>query len=418
LETPGMTSGRRRAPSFEATPDVEVVVVGGGPAGSTVAGLLAAAGHEAVVLDKAKFPRHKACSEYVNPEAVRILDQLGVGAAVRAAGPHVVERMEVHAPGGERFCVDFRGLDAARSALGLSRYRLDEVLLRHAESLGADVREGAWVREVIRDGGRAVGVEATVGDRRERISARLVVGADGGHSVVSRGLGLDRPVPLLRQTGLVAHYRGVEGFTRHGELHVGAHGYAGLAPLEDGLTNVAFVAGTGAVAGRSAGVEQFFEESLASLPLVRERLAGASRVGTIRGIGPMAHATRRTSGDGFLLVGDAAGFLDPFTGEGIYEALKGAQLAASVASAALRAGDISAAALAPYRWARFRAFGAKRQVCWIVQAFIHSPSLMDYATKRLARRRDVARTLTGVLGDVRPATDALSPLFLARLLRP
>src|SRR5262249_40907816 len=163
--------------------------------------------------------------------------------AVRAAGPHVVERMEVHAPGGERFVVDFRGLDAERYAIGLSRYRLDETLLCNAQSQGVDVREGIQVRDVLRDDERVVGVEAKFGDGREAIRARLVVGADGRHSVVSRMLGLDRPVPLLRQTGLVAHYLGVEGFERHGELHVGRQGYAGIAPLEDGLTNVAYVAG-------------------------------------------------------------------------------------------------------------------------------------------------------------------------------
>jgi flavin-dependent dehydrogenase len=127
---------------------------------------------------------------------------------------------------------------------------------------------------------------------------------------------------------------------------------------------------------------------------------------------------KRVAGDGYLLVGDAAGFLDPFTGDGIYHALRGAQLAAPVASAALRAGDLTAGALAPYRVARRHAFAAKRQVCWIVQIFIHSPTLMDYATARLDRREELGETFAGVLGDLYPARRALSPLFLARLLRP
>jgi geranylgeranyl reductase family protein len=413
-----MSVASARAPWDERVPDVEVVVVGGGPAGSAIAGCLAALGHEVVLLDKARFPRHKACSEYVNPAAVEMLDQLGAGEAVRARGPHRVERMVVHAPGGGRFTADFSRVEAGRIALGLSRLRLDETLLRHAESRGVSVRQGAHVRNVVRDGGRVVGVEATVEGRRETIRARLVVGADGRHSVVARALGLDAAIPLLRQTGLIAHYRNVDGLTDHGELHVCRDGYAGLAPIEDGLTNVALVVGADAVSARAGGLEGFFADSLARIPLVAERLAGAERVGNIRGVGPMAHRVRRVAGDGFLLVGDAAGFLDPFTGEGIYDALKGAQLAAPVVSAALRSCDTSAAGLEPYRVARRRAFAAKRQVCWIVQAFIHSPVLMDYVTARLDRREEVARTLTGVLGDIRPASQALSPLFLTRLLRP
>ncbi len=407
-----------RVRSFARVPDVEVVVVGGGPGGSALAGCLAAAGHEVVVLDKARFPRHKACSEYVNPEAVRIIDQLGAGEAVRALGPHRVERMVVHAPGGGRFTADFSTVEEGRIALGVSRYRLDETLLRHAEALGASVVQGAHVRNVIRESGRVAGVEMTVDGRRETLRARLVVGADGRHSVIARSLGLARTMPLLAQTGLVAHFRGVAGLADHGELHVCREGYAGLAPLEDGLTNVALVVGADAVSARAGTVERFFLDRLASIPLVAERLGGAERVGEIRGVGSMAHRVRRTAGDGFLLIGDAAGFLDPFTGEGIYDAVKAAQLAAPVASASLRTGDTSAAALESYRRARRQAFAAKRQVCWIVQAFVHAPVLMDYVTNRLDRREDVARTLTGVLGDFRPARQALSPVFLARLLRP
>jgi 2-polyprenyl-6-methoxyphenol hydroxylase-like FAD-dependent oxidoreductase len=132
----------------------------------------------------------------------------------------------------------------------------------------------------------------------------------------------------------------------------------------------------------------------------------------------MARRARRPTGDGFLLVGDAAAFLDPFTGDGVYEALRGARLAAPVASRALRAGDVSARALEPYRLARRRAFAAKHGLGWLVQGFISLPPVMNYATERLARRDDLRLTLSAVLGNVHPASAALSPIFLARVLRP
>ena len=263
-----------------------------------------------------------------------------------------------------------------------------------------------------------VGVAATVDGQRLLVRAPLTIGADGRYGAVSRSLRLDVPLAWPRRTGLVAHYRGVTGLDGRGEMHVARHGYAGLAPLEDGLTNVAFVASSAAVASRGGSLETFFGEGLAGIPAVAAKLAGAERVGGIRGVGPMARRARRVAGDGFLLVGDAAGFLDPFTGDGIHEALRGAALAAPVADAALRAGDVSARALAPYRAARRHAFWAKRQVCWLVQGFIATPALMDYVTTRLGHRPDLAATLAGVLGDLSPAQDALSPRFLARLLRP
>ena len=398
--------------------DTEVVVVGGGPAGSAVAAALASLGHEVVLLDKARFPRHKACSEYINAGGAKLLGEMGMLDEVLAAGAHRMESMIVHAPGGRRFAADFGKAEPGAAALGLSRHKLDHLLLERARALGVTVREGAHVRRILREGGRVAGVEATIDGNTERIRALLIVGADGRNSAVLRDLDLGVPLRWPRKTGLVAHYRGVSGLDRFGEMHVGRAAYAGLAPLEDGLTNVAVVADVQAVEGRAGTIEAFFSDSLAAMPEVARKLEGAQRVGTIRGVGSMAQRARRTSGDGFLLVGDAASFLDPFTGEGIHEALMGAKLAAPVLHDALMARDTSAAALAPYRAARRRAFTAKREVCWIVQGFIAAPPLMNYVTDRLARRDALGVTLSGVLGNVRPAHAALSPLFLARLLRP
>ena len=400
--------------------DADVIVVGGGPAGSVSAWLLAERGHRVLLLDKARFPRHKACSEYVNPAGARLLAELGLAADLQTLGAHRMEAMLIHAPGGHRFLADFGIAEPGSAAIGLSRYRLDALLLDRAREADVEVREGAHVRDIVVADGHVQGVGCTIDGVRMTLRAPLTIGADGRHGVVSRALGLDVPLRWPRRTGLVAHYRGVTGLGAWGEMHVAPHrqGYAGLAPLEGGLTNVAFVAASAAVADRPGSLETFFEEGLSSIPAIAARLAESERVGGIRGVGSMAHRARRVSGDGFALVGDAASFLDPFTGEGVYEALRGATLLAPVADAALRAGDLSARRLAPYGAARRRAFWAKRQVCWLVQGFIATPALMDYATARLDRRSATALTLAGVLGDLYPARQALSPVFLARLLRP
>lgn len=398
--------------------DVEAIVVGGGPAGSAVAAGLAAAGHRVLLLDKASFPRHKACSEYINPAGATLLDDMGMSGEIMAAGAHRMEAMLVHAPGGQHFVANYERAEPGRAALGLSRYRLDHLLIDRARAAGVDVRERAHVRKVIQEDGRVVGVEATIDGARQLIRSAIVIGADGHRSVVSRELGQDTSPLWPHKTGLVAHYRGVRDLDRFGEMHIGRHAYAGLAPLEDGLTNVAVVADVRAVEGRTGSIDEFFMDSLRDMPAVARKLEGAERVGTIRGVGSMARRARHTTGDGYLLVGDAAQFLDPFTGEGIYEALRGAHLAAPVVSAALRDGAASEAALRPYRAARRRTFMAKRDVSWIVQGFINTPPLMNYVTDRLARREELGLTLSGVLGNFRPATQALSPVFLARLLRP
>ncbi|MGH2617007.1 MAG: NAD(P)/FAD-dependent oxidoreductase, partial [Thermomicrobiales bacterium] len=280
--------------------DADVIVVGGGPAGSSTAALLAERGHRVLLLDKARFPRHKACSEYVNPAGTRILIDFGLKHDLEGLGAHRVEAMLIHAPGGRRFLADFAAVEPSGEAIGLSRYRLDRLLLDRGRDAGVVVHEGAHVRDLVIEHGRVGGVDVTVDGARETLRAPLTVGADGRYGVVARALALDAPLRWPQHTGLVAHYRGVTGLDRWGEMHVTQGGYAGLAPLEGGLTNVAFVTASAAVSGRHDPLETFFDNALASIPQVAEKLAGAKRVGGIRGVGPMAHRARRVAGEGFL----------------------------------------------------------------------------------------------------------------------
>jgi geranylgeranyl reductase family protein len=398
--------------------DFEAIVVGGGPAGSTLAAALAESGHRVLLLDKARFPRHKPCSDYVNPAGAQILGEMGVLDDALRLGARWMEGMVVHAPDGHCFTAHYAKAEPGRAALGLSRQHLDHLLLEHAKAAGVTVREQAHVRGVITEAERVRGVSATLSGTRESLRAPLVIGADGRNSIVRRELGLDAPLRWPRKTGLAAHVRGVRNAGPFGEMHIGHGLYAGLAWLENGLANLTVVVPDDVIRDRTGSVEAFFAGAIAQLPELAQSLAGAERVGGIRGVGSMACRSRRVAGDGYLLVGDAASFLDPFAGEGVYEALRGAHLAAPVLCSALAAGDTSERALEPYRRARRRAFRAKRAVSWIVQGFINTPPAMNYVTKRLSEREDLGLTLSGVLGNFRPASEALSPVFLARLLRP
>lgn len=398
--------------------DADVIVVGGGPAGSTLAAGLADANHSVILLDKASFPRHKACSDYINPAGARMLDEMGLMTEALALGAQRMDGMIVHAPNGSRFTANYAKAEPGQAALGLSRIHLDNLLLERAREAGVAVYERAHVRDVIRQDGAVTGVEVSINGSHETLTASLVVGADGRNSIVARQLRLLHPLRWPHKTGLATRYRGVTGLERFGEMHIARGVYAGLAIIEDGLTNVTIVAKTDDVANRSGSVDAFFAEALQRMPEMAHMLENAERVGGIRGVGSMGARSRSVVGDGFLLVGDAASFLDPFAGEGVYEALRGASLAVPVISAALRAGDTSETALDPYRVARRRSFTAKRAMSWIVQGFINTPPAMNYVTPRLARREELALTLSGVLGSFQPATKALSPLFLARMLRP
>ncbi len=401
--------------------DSEVIVVGGGPAGSATAALLAQAGHDVLLLDRARFPRDKACAEYLSPATADALARIGALAKVEAQGPVRPLGMHLIARGETRALVRYPDGQTSRRALCLSRRVLDATLMEHARSAGVRVLEGWQVHGVATDPLAGAGVEVRPVDEpaasRRFLGARLVVGADGAQSVVSRSLGLDRPVRWPQRVGLVTHVRGVGGLEHYGEMYAGQGGYCGLAPLPQGMTNVGLVMDARA-ARRAGSREAAFEAGLARLPGAGARLAGAQRAGAVRGVAPLARRVTRPAGDGFVLVGDAAGFLDPFTGEGVFRALRGAELAAEVIDSALCRGDVSAASLAPYARARRAEFAAKEAFCWLIQGFLLCPPLLGYALRRLERRRRSVDLLGGVLGDYRPAREALRPGFLWALLRP
>ena len=398
----------------------EVLVIGAGPAGTTTAMLLARRGHEVVLLDKARFPRAKACAEYVDPAAAEILGRIGVYERALGAGAAPVARMRVITPRGARFTLDYAG-GMPYPALGLSREQLDWLLVGRARECGVDVREGSRIREVTREPGSQIRVRALVAAQERLLYPRLLIGADGRYSVVAWGLGVSRDVRWPRRIGLAAHYRNFPLANDFGEMHVAPHGYCGIAPQEQERVNVAMVLNLArfrARGGERQPVTRHFEALLASFPGLAGRASRAERVSPVRGVGPLAHCVTRVAGDGFLLVGDAAGFFDPFTGEGIFDALHGGELAAATASQALKEDNLSASGLAAYRQARTRAFAAKRRAAWLMQIFLHYPSLLSYAAGRISRRPRVATVMSGVLGGYGDAGVMLSPAFLWQSLRP
>jgi menaquinone-9 beta-reductase len=414
-----MASSTSASPDGVATP-VDVLVAGAGPAGSATATLLARAGFSVVVIDRASFPRDKPCSEYMGPETVRILARLGVLDLLETSGAVPLEGTEVTGARGSRLCGVF-ALAGHRPfrATGLSvpRMVLDDLLAKAAVAAGATLLERTAIEELVYDRGAVGGAVVRSHDgTRRTIRARLTVGADGLRSIVARRLG-ETTYGLPRRLGFVAHLDGVAGMRRSAELFVGRRGYVGLNPIGGGRTNVALVvpaARAGAARGRA---ESFFRETLREFPEVRPRVEGATIVRRVLATGPFAATARVVTADGAALVGDAAGFFDPFTGEGIYGALRGAELLADVAAAALcDGGPVSRSALSPYRLARRRAFAGQWAVERLIGYGMWWPRLFDRAVARLGRRGTMAHTLIGVTGDFVPAREVLNPLFLARMV--
>jgi flavin-dependent dehydrogenase len=398
---------------------VDVLVIGAGPAGAASAALLARAGHDVLVADRAAFPRDKPCSEYLSPEAVRVLDRLGVLNALEGAGAQPLDGSIVYGPGGARLHGLFgeaRPAPFRRTGLSVSRRVLDAVLVCAARSAGAAVLERTRFEDLVYDGGAVAGAVVRGPRGRRVIRARLVIGADGLRSGVAGRLGA-RSRGGLRRVALVAHVGGVPGLARSAEMHVGPRGYVGINPLGDDVANVALVVPASAAGAARGRADAFFFEALQGFPGVRGRVDPRKVVRAVLATGPFAARSRRVTADGALLVGDAAEFFDPFTGEGICTALRGAELVAAHAGAALaEPGTPTQRRLAAYRRARVRTFSGKWAVERLIGYGMLWPRLFDHAVGRIGRRPAMAHTLIGITGDFVPARAALNPLFLARLV--
>lgn len=408
-------------------PDPQVIIVGGGPAGSSAAYFMARAGIDVLVLDRARFPRDKTCSEYMSPQASRVLEDMGALHAVESSGAAQLTGMRVHAPNGMTIHGEFIAKHGYRGfrdrGLAVRRTILDAILLERARDAGARIEEGVRVTDVIKNpAGRVTGVQTTTPDGGSRaLAATLVVGADGLRSVIGRRLGLIRASRWPRRIALVTHYRNVRGSRTFGEMHVDREGYLGIADVGNGLTNVAVVVPVSRAAEVAADRAEFLESWIAERPRIAEVLRGSERVMPVRATGPFAAAARKAFVPGAALVGDAADFFDPFTGEGIYTALRGGELLSGYVAQALeekqkgRSGD---EALREYDVARRREFSGKWKVERLVGAAVAFPALINRAASVLSRRRDMADLLVGVVGDFVPAREVLSPGYLLRLMLP
>ena len=399
--------------------DAEVIVVGAGPAGAATAWALARSGVDVLVLDRARFPRDKVCAEYLSPQASRILSEMGALEAVEAAGAAQLAGMMVRSPSGSEIYGEFAASHGFRGfrdrGLALRRRDLDALLLERARQAGVRVAEGERVLDVLRDGtGRIAGVRT---DSRT-IRGRLVVGADGLRSTVGRRLGLTRYAAWPRRIALVTHYRGVAGIGRWGEMHVERDGYIGLADVGNGETNVALVVPSRAALLIRGDPAAFLNAWVTRRPHLAPRFTDAVRVSDVRATGPFAQHARRAWTPGAALVGDAADFFDPFTGEGIYAALRGGELLLPYAIEAARASTARKAdiALEAYERCRRHEFTGKWIVERIVGAATAYPAVMNRAARTLARRRDMADLFVGVTGDFVPPREVLRPSYLFRLL--
>lgn len=401
---------------------VDVAIVGAGPAGATLAARLARTGVEVELLERAPVWRWRAGGVFASPAAVGALADAGLDGALLATVARPIPAMRLETPGGAVARLTYGSDAGGAPAVGFDRAALDPALVALARDAGARVRVDTTVTRIVL-GPRERVLDLRTPDGDVRLLANVVVGADGARSIVGRAAGVDRPVRLGRRVGLTYHLPDPRPDDPvDARMRLFDDGYVGIAPVPGQRVNVGIVLGPSWRARLATeGAAHVAGSIVAAIPPADDDQA-AWRSGrpcdAIAGAAPLGVRVTRRSGHGWLLVGDAAGFLDPFTGEGLHRAVVSSDLAARAVRAALDDRGASDRAFDAYDRAMRRRFASKDAVSWLVQAFLARPPLFEYAARRLATRPDVRATMGLVMGDLVPASRGLDPRFLAALLAP
>lgn len=391
-----------------------MVVVGGGPAGAHTALRLLRAGRSVVVLDKARFPRVKPCGEFLAPECLPLLDDLGLLDAARRDG-HPIEALQLF--GYARTAVaDLSRLtdfgQGPAQGLAVRRERLDTTALDAVRNAGGDVREGWSLLRLTRNVGAAESdrVDGVVARRpdgeEERVTARFVVGADGLRGRVVRELGGVDHVRWLDRVALWARVRD-RGLERTARVHLAPAAFCAVAPVGDGEATLNVVVDRATVPPR-AGLSELVRSRLAASDGLLDLVDAPRDDAAVRAIGPFAVRARRITAPGVALVGDACGYVDPMTGEGLYFAMRGAELLATALDGTFAGRATEHAALERYERAR-REFAHRRTMALLLQRALPRPRVARGVLSVLQRRPGLASLAAGMTGRAIEPRELLRP---------
>jgi len=401
----------------------DVVIVGGGPAGASATLYCARHGLRTLLLDKSRFPRDKVCGDAISGKSVRFLRDLGLESQLQRVPQLKIRGVAFSSPNGNLAHIAFRSSDPAKPGFGYvcRRVDFDNVLFSAAREAATRCLEDFAVDDLIKDGDQVMGVTGhhRSNGKVESFRASVVIGADGFDSVVARTAGLYEHDPRHWVVATRSYYRGVADLTDHIEIHFVKDvlpGYFWIFPMAEGLANV----GTGMlhaeIKSRGINLRQAHISATQS-PYFKKRFENAKMVDGIRGWNlPVGSKRRKIHGNGFLLLGDAAGLIDPFSGEGIGNAMLSGQLAARVLARACRQGDVSAKSLGEYATLLWQEIGDELQTSSLLQRIGRIQPLLNLVVGRAAKNPEVAEWISSMMADEAPKEALASPLTYLRLL--
>lgn len=414
--------------------EYDVIVVGAGPGGSSTAAYLGRAGMKTLLLDKAKFPRDKTCGDALSGKSMTVVRELGLEKEIEKR-PHArIGGVLFSSPSGHVASIPFPKTDPNRKGgrgYCMRRMHTDYMFFSAAKKTkNVDTLEKFQATEVVIENGYAVGVKAIDLNSKDRkqveFRANVVVGADGVNSIVARSVLGEKATldPKHSCDAVRAYYDGISGMTGDIEIHFFESiqpGYFWIFPLEDGKANVGLGLVSSDLQKRIKGGQKnligMLNDAIANEPIIKDRFKNAKPEGQITGWRlPFGSKRRQAAGNGWVLVGDAASLVDPFSGEGVGNATTAGRLASQQIAEAIKEGDVSQKRLCEYEKALWKKLGPELDTSYKMQNVGRNKWLLDLVVSKAQNKPEIREFISASLANEEAKKKFENPLFYLKIL--
>lgn len=398
--------------------DFDVIVIGGGPSGSSCVSFLSKAGRKVLLLDRAKFPREKTCGDGISGRSVGILKELGILENFKNVEHESMFGVTFSSPNG--VVVPIKAKSNTSPGFVCRREVFDNVLFQNAKSLCTKTIEGFIAQDILKEGSKVVGVSGMLDGKKTEFRAKIVVGADGAAGITARKLGAVNDDPDHQCSGIRCYYEGVEGMGDKIELHFvkeAIPGYFWIFPLPNKKANIGLCMMVRDIKKKKVNLQKIMNNIIENNQTFKWRFAKAKKATEVKSwLLPYATKKMKLAGDGYVLVGDSASLIDPFTGEGIGNALISGKLAAKVIDGALKANDLSEKKLSTYQKELFDLIGGEVNSNYRMQKLSGSPFLLNMVIGRAAKSDYVKGVISDALLNPHDHAKLVDPLFLLKAI--
>ena len=400
----------------------DAIIVGAGPAGTTAALYAHRLGLKCILLDKSIFPRDKICGDALSGKSVRIMKELDLLDGVEQLYGSEINRITFGGPSHNQFDVYLKGSKVNQhitKGFVIPREIFDNYLFEKAAAV-TETRQGFAVKDLVYEHSIVAGVKGETKEGLEEIvKAPIIIGCDGANSIVARKLGLYEMDMENTAVAIRCYYSGVEGLTDQIELHYLKEvnpGYFWLFPAGEGKANIGIGLSKNDAKKEGRTLRQILDEVTES-EYFRDRFKNAKPLEKPVGWNlPLGSSHRKNHGDGYMLLGDAAGLIDPFTGEGIGNAMVAGKYAMQVAAKSKNTGDYSEKAFSEYDKLLWDEIGKELRTSTKLQSLARSSFLLNFVINRAARNEEVQDIISGMLSNEIPKEELSSPLFYFKIL--